>query len=183
MSAYAQCACINSLQMGIIKNIFSIRVKIEENAGGMSRQAGKKHVTSLGKASRRIRNITANVGNRYEFKIAGGSPKIRRGLDSHGFADLKAAVMTYASNTSVYPDKDEPRHFDLGTPAEVFRSIERAWAVAPTSKKCPNTKIARKKCFKGQSEAGNTNIDSKDPKGPKHARHQRFNGAKEIWSH
>jgi hypothetical protein len=35
----------------------------------------------------------------------------------------------------VYPDKDEPRHFNLGTPAEEFRSIERAWAVAPTSKR------------------------------------------------
>jgi hypothetical protein len=31
-----------------------------------------------------------------------------RGLDSHGFADLKAAVMTYASYTSVYLDKDDP---------------------------------------------------------------------------
>jgi hypothetical protein len=58
-----------------------------------------------------------------------------RGLYSHGFADLKASVMTYASFTSVYPDKDDPRHFNLGTPAEVFRSIERAWAVAPTSKR------------------------------------------------
>jgi hypothetical protein len=58
-----------------------------------------------------------------------------RGLDSHGFADLKAAVMTYASYTSVYPDKDDPRRFNIGTPAKVFRSIERAWAVAPTSKR------------------------------------------------
>jgi hypothetical protein len=58
-----------------------------------------------------------------------------RGLDSRGFADLKAAVMTHASHTSVYPDKDGPRRFNLGTPAEVFQSIERAWAVAPTSKR------------------------------------------------
>ena len=74
MSAYAQCAWINSLQMGIIKTSLSIRVKIEENAGGMTRQAAQEHVTSLGKASRRIRNITANVGTRYEFKIVGDPP-------------------------------------------------------------------------------------------------------------
>jgi len=43
--------------------------------------------------------------------------------------------MTYAFYTSVYHDKDDPRRFNLGTPAEVFRSIERAWAVAPTSKR------------------------------------------------
>ena len=43
--------------------------------------------------------------------------------------------MTYASYTSVYPDKDDPRRFNIGTPAKVFRSIERAWAVAPTSKR------------------------------------------------
>jgi hypothetical protein len=58
-----------------------------------------------------------------------------RGLDSHGFTDLKAAVMTYASYISLYPDKNEPRHLNLGTPAEMFRSIERAWTVAPTSKR------------------------------------------------
>jgi hypothetical protein len=77
----------------------------------------------------------AIVGSRYEFKIVGESPEMCRGLDSHGFADLKAAVMAYASYTSVYPDKDDSRRFNLGTPAGVFRSIERAWAVAPTSKR------------------------------------------------
>jgi hypothetical protein len=77
----------------------------------------------------------AIVGSRYEFKIVGESPEMCRGLDSHGFADLKAAVMAYASYTSVYTDKDDSRRFNLGTPAGVFRSIERAWAVAPTSKR------------------------------------------------
>lgn len=57
-----------------------------------------------------------------------------RALDSHGFADLKAALMAYSSYTSVLPIGD-PRRFNLGTPNEVFRSIERAFAVAPTSKR------------------------------------------------
>jgi hypothetical protein len=92
-------------------------------------------MASLGMANRQIRNITATVGALYEFKIVGDSPEMCRGLDSHGFADLKVAVMTYASNTSVYPDKDEPRHLNLGMSAKVLRSIERAWALAPTSKR------------------------------------------------
>jgi hypothetical protein len=106
--------------------------------GGLSAwwEAGAQgHMTGLGMANRQIRNTTANVGARYEFKIVGDSPEMHRGLDSHGFADLKASVMTHASYTSVYPDSDEPRRFNLGTPAEVFRIIERAWAVAPTSKR------------------------------------------------
>ena len=93
------------------------------------------HMASLGMAHRQIRNISANIGARYELKIVGDSPEMYRGLDSHGFADLKAAVMAYASYTSVYPYKDDRRRFNLGTPAEVFRSIERAWVEAPTSKR------------------------------------------------
>jgi hypothetical protein len=69
----------------------------------------QEHMASHGMANRQIRNITANVGTRYEFKIVGDSPEICRGLDSPGFVDLKAAVMTYASYTTVYPDKDGPR--------------------------------------------------------------------------
>ena len=38
------------------------------------------------------------------------------------------------STTSVYAVVD-PRRFKLGTPDEVFRSIERAWTVAPSSKR------------------------------------------------
>jgi hypothetical protein len=68
--------------------------------GGLSawwEALAQEHMASLGMANRQIRNITANVGTRYEFKILGDSPEICRGLDSHGFADLKAAVTTYAS--------------------------------------------------------------------------------------
>jgi len=57
-----------------------------------------------------------------------------RALDSHGFADLKAAILAYSSFTSVYA-VDDPRRFKLGKPDEVFRSTERAWAVAPSSKR------------------------------------------------
>jgi hypothetical protein len=106
--------------------------------GGLSAwwEAGaQEHMASLGMSNRLIRNITANAGTRYEFKIIGDSPEMCRGLDSHGLTDFKAAVMTYASYISVSPGKDGPQRFNLGTPAEVFRSTERAWAVATTSKR------------------------------------------------
>jgi hypothetical protein len=70
------------------------------------------------------------------FEHTYGAPpeEMCRALDSHGFADLKAAIMAYSSYTSVLLIGDA-RHFNLGTPNEVFRSIERAFAVAPTSKR------------------------------------------------
>jgi hypothetical protein len=89
---------------------------------------------ALGFEHRQIRNITANKGTRYEGKIVGDSPEMYRALDSHGFADLKAAIMAYSSCTSVLPVGDA-RRFNLGAPNVVFRSIERAFAVAPTSKR------------------------------------------------
>jgi hypothetical protein len=57
-----------------------------------------------------------------------------RTLDSHGLAYLKAAIMAYSSYTYVLPIGDA-RRFGLGAPNEVFRSIERAFAVAATSKR------------------------------------------------
>ena len=92
------------------------------------------HMRSRGFEHRQIRNINANKGTRYEGKIVGDSPEMCRALDSHGFADLEAAILAYSSFTSVYA-VDDPRRFKLGTPDEVFRSIERAWDVAPTSKR------------------------------------------------
>ena len=92
------------------------------------------HMKALGFEHRQIRNITANKGTRYEGKIVGDSPEMCRALDSHGFADLKAAIMAYSYYTSDLPIGDA-RRFNLGTPNEVFRSIERAFAVAPTSKR------------------------------------------------
>ena len=83
---------------------------------------------------RQIRNIDANKGTRYERKIASDFPETCRALDSHRDADLKAAVLAYSLFTSVYV-ADDPRRFKLGNPGEVLRSIERAWTVAPTSKR------------------------------------------------
>ena len=92
------------------------------------------HLAARGFANRQIRNITANKGTRYENKIVGDSPEMCRALDSHGFADLKAPIVKYASFTSLYPAGD-PRRFNLGTPPELFHSIQRTWAVAPTMRR------------------------------------------------
>ena len=92
------------------------------------------HLAALGFADRQIRNTTANIGTRYEGKIVGDSPEMCRALDSHGFADLKTAIVKYASYTSLYPAGD-PRRFNLGTPPELFHSIQRTWAVAPTMRR------------------------------------------------
>ena len=81
-----------------------------------------------------IRNTTANIGTRYEGKIVGDSPEMCRALDSHGFADLKAALAKYSSYASLY-SADDPRRFNCGTPSELLRSIERTWVVAPSSKR------------------------------------------------
>ena len=43
------------------------------------------HVATLGLKDRQIKNITANLGTRYEGKIVGDSPEMCRALDSHGF--------------------------------------------------------------------------------------------------
>ena len=73
------------------------------------------HLAALGFADRQIRNTTANIGTRYEGKIVGDSPEMCRALDSHGFADLKAAIVnaplslpsippvTLAASTSAHP--------------------------------------------------------------------------------
>jgi hypothetical protein len=97
-------------------------------------KGAQEHMKARGFEHRQIRNITANKGTRYEGKIVGDSPEICRSLDAHGFADFKAAILAYASFTSIY-QVDDPRRFKLGTPEQVFSSMERAWVVAPTSKR------------------------------------------------
>jgi len=99
------------------------------------------HLRARGFEHRQIRNITANTGTRYEGKIVGDSPEMCRALDFHGFADLKAAILSYVSFTSYY-DNDDPQKFNLGTPDAVFSSIERAFSVAPTSKRIVEDIIA-----------------------------------------
>ena len=81
-------------------------------------------MAALGLANRQIRNTTAIKGTRHEGKIVCNSPEMCRALDSHCFADLKAALTKYASFTSVY-EQDDERRFHLGTPQQLLSSIER----------------------------------------------------------
>ena len=75
-----------------------------------------------------------NAGTRYFEKVPGDSPELCRGLDSHGFADLKGAIEYHVSLTSAY-EVGDPRKFGFGTPAEVQHTMERVWQVAPTSER------------------------------------------------
>lgn len=74
------------------------------------------------------------VGNVYKNCVPGDSPEHCRGLDSHGFADLEVSIAFHVALTSNLPRKD-PRKFQLGTPKEVFRCMERCWVVEPTSER------------------------------------------------
>jgi len=94
----------------------------------------KALLASRGFVNRQICNTTATDGTLYERKILGDSPEMCRALDSHDFADLKAGLISYASFTSLYLKKD-PRRFHLGTPPQLFSSIERTWRITPTSKR------------------------------------------------
>jgi hypothetical protein len=75
----------------------------------------------------------------------------------------------------VYPDKDEPRRFNLGTPAEVLRSIERAWAVAPTSKRiCEGILMPPFVLDKIIAAQGNTVKDEALRQGRRKAKHRTW---------
>ena len=52
--------------------------------------------------------------SRYGMKLVGNSPEICRGLDSHGFADLKHSGRINSAMTSAY-DLGDSRRFDLST--------------------------------------------------------------------
>jgi hypothetical protein len=73
-----------------------------------------------------------NKDNRYHLHVVGDSPELCRGLDSHGFADLKAMLNFCVALTSQYKI-DDPERFHMGTPAHVASSLSRAWEAAPTS--------------------------------------------------
>ena len=82
---------------------------------------------------RQMRNEgETNKGNRYYLHVVGDSPELCRGLDSHGFADLKTMLNFCVALTSQY-DIDDPERFHMGTPAQVASSLARAWKAAPTS--------------------------------------------------
>ena len=71
---------------------------------------------------------------RYHWKVVGDSPELCRGLDSHGFADLTAAMTYHCAMTSTYED-DDPCRFGMGTPTEVMSTIRRCWQIVPTSER------------------------------------------------
>jgi hypothetical protein len=75
---------------------------------------------------------TTNSGNRYAGKVTGDSPEICRGLDAHGFADLKLSMAFHTSLSSKYAYND-PRRFNMGTPKEVWSTMCRCWEIKPTS--------------------------------------------------
>lgn len=75
-----------------------------------------------------------NRSNRYRGKVVGDSPELCRGLDSHGFADLKMSVQYHASLSPVYPVTD-PRRFNTGTPKEMWETLLRCWQMEPTSER------------------------------------------------
>ena len=77
---------------------------------------------------------STNNDNRYKNKLVGDSPEFCRGLDSHGFADLKRSINLHCALSSVYP-VDDIRRFKLGTPNEVWHAIERCWSIDPTSER------------------------------------------------
>jgi hypothetical protein len=87
-------------------------------------------------------NGDTNKGTRYHNKVVGDSPELTRALDSHGFADLKRSMLFHVGLSSVYPLTIEgpdgepvpnPRRFNMGTPAEVERTMFRCWTLEPTS--------------------------------------------------
>jgi len=91
------------------------------------------YLASNGFANRKIRNITANKGARYEGKIVGDYPEISHALDSHGFADLKAGLLTYASFSSLYPEDDPAVSTSASRPSCLLPSS--AHGVSPLTSK------------------------------------------------
>jgi hypothetical protein len=95
------------------------------------------HMATLEFKNWQIKNISANLGTRHEGKIVkifGDLPAVCRALDSHNFADLKAAIYKYAFLTSICP-LDDPRRFNHGTPSEVLRCIEFNFAESPSNRR------------------------------------------------
>lgn len=88
------------------------------------------HMRSLGFEDRQVRFYN-EVTETFE-PPSGNSPEVCRGLDSHGFAYLKAAIKANATATLSLPDDDE-RKYKVGTPDDLFKSIERTFKSVPTS--------------------------------------------------
>jgi hypothetical protein len=92
----------------------------------------QQYIKAKGFRDRQLRCLrNTNKGNRYEGKLTGDSPEICRGLDAHGFADLKLSMAYHTSLSSKY-DKADPRRFGMGTPTAVWETMRRCWEVEPT---------------------------------------------------
>ena len=93
------------------------------------------YLTEKGFEFRQLRNFNLkNRSTRYDMKLVGNSPEICRGLDSHGFADLKHSVRIHSALTSVY-DLGDYRRFDLSTVGGIISAMERCWQLVPTSER------------------------------------------------
>ena len=96
----------------------------------------QEFIATLGFRDRQWRALgTTNAGTRYEGRLVGDSPELCRGLDSHGFADLKNAMnLNSALSCAMYAQGD-PRRFEMGTPAQVMNTMKRCWTIAPSSER------------------------------------------------
>jgi hypothetical protein len=77
----------------------------------------------------------AKVNTRYRWKLVGDSPELCRGLDSHGFADLDAAVTLNCSLATYYPKGHAMREkWNLGNVDALWNCMAETWMkCAPTS--------------------------------------------------
>ena len=96
----------------------------------------QNHLNDLGFRHRQLCCLDPTNQNlaAYRNKVAGDSPEICRGLDSHGFADLLRSIILHTSITCDYDDID-PRKFKTGTPEEVWSTMSRCWQIDPTSER------------------------------------------------
>lgn len=98
-------------------------------------KGAQAYLRSLGFEHRQLGCLgDTNKGTRYHFKVVGDSPELCRGLDSHGFADFKRGINLAVGLTTRYEIGD-PRRFNMGTPSEMWRTMERVWEIEPTSER------------------------------------------------
>ena len=98
----------------------------------------QKHMTARGYEHRQMRILPptcAKVHKRYQLKLVGDSPELCRGLDSHGFADLDAAVTLNCSLATYYPIGHAMRaKWNLGNVDALWTCMAETWMkCAPTS--------------------------------------------------
>ena len=74
---------------------------------------------------------TKKEPNRYEGKLVGDSPELDP-CDSNLFSDYEVSIAQHVAAT-VDLDPDDPCRFNMGTPYELARTMERVWTVSPSS--------------------------------------------------